>query len=217
MRRAMRALAMLAGLGVVMLSLGAVSASAYTPITRSKSNQTITLDGKHLTDPAGGRRGALRREGRADGRGRQQLARRLRAPARGRDARTCRSTSSTAAPGASRNDGDLRGRPAHARTTRRSCSRASWRASAAARRRASGPEVADEEIVRAMMVVRANTMVYEAASPQLTQALLDLLNKYVTPVVQSRGSPGEGDLPADGQRRAARWSARATPTTRASA
>jgi histidine ammonia-lyase len=58
-----------------------------------------------------------------------------------------------------------------------------------------GPEVADEEIVRAMMVVRANNMVYEAATPQLTQMLIDLLNKNVTPVVQSRGSPGEGDLP----------------------
>lgn len=58
-----------------------------------------------------------------------------------------------------------------------------------------GPEVADEEIVRAMMVVRANNMVYEAATPQLTQTLIDLLNKNVTPVVQSRGTPGEGDLP----------------------
>jgi len=58
-----------------------------------------------------------------------------------------------------------------------------------------GPEVSDEEITRAMMAVRANTMVYEAASPQLTQALLDLLNKWISPVVYSRGSPGEGDLP----------------------
>ena len=58
-----------------------------------------------------------------------------------------------------------------------------------------GPEVADEEIVRAMMAVRANTMVYEAASEQLTQRLLDLLNKNISPVVMSRGSPGEGDLP----------------------
>ena len=58
-----------------------------------------------------------------------------------------------------------------------------------------GPEVSDEEITRAMMAVRANTMVYEAASPQLTQALLDLLNSYISPVVYSRGSPGEGDLP----------------------
>jgi len=58
-----------------------------------------------------------------------------------------------------------------------------------------GPEVTDEEIVRAMMAVRANTMVYEAASPPLTQMLLDLLNKNISPLVWSRGSPGEGDLP----------------------
>lgn len=57
-----------------------------------------------------------------------------------------------------------------------------------------GPEVSEEEIVRAMLVVRANTMTYEAASPQLTQMLLDLLNKRITPVVQSRGTVGEGDL-----------------------
>jgi len=58
----------------------------------------------------------------------------------------------------------------------------------------TGPEVGSEEIVRAMMVVRANEMVYNAPSPQLSQMLLDLLNKRVTPVVQSRGSLGEGDL-----------------------
>jgi histidine ammonia-lyase len=45
-----------------------------------------------------------------------------------------------------------------------------------------------------MMLVRANTMTYEAASPQLTQMLLDLLNHRITPVVQSRGTVGEGDL-----------------------
>jgi histidine ammonia-lyase len=57
-----------------------------------------------------------------------------------------------------------------------------------------GPEIADEELVRAMMVLRANTMSFEAASPQLTQALLDLINRRVTPVVQSRSTVGEGDL-----------------------
>jgi histidine ammonia-lyase len=57
-----------------------------------------------------------------------------------------------------------------------------------------GPEIGEEEIVRAMMVVRANTMSFEAASPQLTQRLLDLLNFGITPVVQSRGTVGEGDL-----------------------
>jgi histidine ammonia-lyase len=57
-----------------------------------------------------------------------------------------------------------------------------------------GPEIADEEIVRAMMVVRANTLSYEAASPQLTQRLLDLINERITPVVLSRSTVGEGDL-----------------------
>ena len=57
-----------------------------------------------------------------------------------------------------------------------------------------GPELNEEEIVRAMLVVRANTMSFEAASPQLTQRLLDLLNYRITPVVQSRSTVGEGDL-----------------------
>ena len=46
-----------------------------------------------------------------------------------------------------------------------------------------------------MMAERVNTMSYEAATPQTTQMLIDLLNRDVTPVVESRGSPGEGDLP----------------------
>jgi histidine ammonia-lyase len=58
----------------------------------------------------------------------------------------------------------------------------------------TGPEVSNEEIVRAMMVVRANAMVYNAPSPQLSQILLDFLNRRITPVVQSRGTLGEGDL-----------------------
>jgi histidine ammonia-lyase len=57
-----------------------------------------------------------------------------------------------------------------------------------------GPEVSKEEITRAMLAVRVNTITYEAASPALTQRLLDLLNDRITPVVQSRGSVGEGDL-----------------------
>ena len=57
-----------------------------------------------------------------------------------------------------------------------------------------GPEVMDEDIVRAMMVVRANEMTYNAPSPQLAQILIDLLNDRITPVVQSRGTVGEGDL-----------------------
>ncbi len=56
------------------------------------------------------------------------------------------------------------------------------------------PEVADEEIVRAMMVVRANGMTYNAPSPQLAQSLVDLINDRITPVVRSRGTLGEADL-----------------------
>jgi histidine ammonia-lyase len=57
-----------------------------------------------------------------------------------------------------------------------------------------GPEVRQEEIVRAMMVVRANAMTHNAPSAQLGQMLIDLLNRRITPVVQSRGTLGEGDL-----------------------
>jgi histidine ammonia-lyase len=57
-----------------------------------------------------------------------------------------------------------------------------------------GPEVSEEEVARAMMVVRANAMTYNAPSSALSQMLLDLLNKGVTPVVRSRGTVGEGDL-----------------------
>jgi histidine ammonia-lyase len=62
-----------------------------------------------------------------------------------------------------------------------------------------GPELESEDIVRAMMAVRANTMTYEAASPPLTQMLLDLLNNHITPVVESRGTLGEGDLAQMGE------------------
>ncbi len=37
-------------------------------------------------------------------------------------------------------------------------------------------------------------MTYNAPSPQLSQMLIDLLNQRITPVVQSRGTLGEGDL-----------------------
>jgi len=63
-------------------------------------------------------------------------------------------------------------------------------------RQGIGPEVPDEEIVRALMAVRANTMTYEAAGPALSGLLIEMLNRRVTPVVQSRGSLGEADLSA---------------------
>jgi len=57
-----------------------------------------------------------------------------------------------------------------------------------------GPEIGDEALVRAVMVVRANAMTFNAPSPHLSQMLIDLLNRRVTPVMQSRGTVGEGDL-----------------------
>jgi len=56
------------------------------------------------------------------------------------------------------------------------------------------PEIMDEELVRAFLVIRANSVPAEAAQPQFMQLLLDLLNKRVTPVMYSRGTLGEGDL-----------------------
>jgi histidine ammonia-lyase len=56
------------------------------------------------------------------------------------------------------------------------------------------PEVSLEEIVRAMLVVRANTMTHNAPSPQLAQMLVEILNRRITPVVRARGTVGEGDL-----------------------
>ena len=59
----------------------------------------------------------------------------------------------------------------------------------------AGPEQVQEEAIRAMMVVRANTITYDGPSPQLMQMLLDLLNHRITPVVQSPyGTVGEADL-----------------------
>lgn len=57
-----------------------------------------------------------------------------------------------------------------------------------------GPEIHEEALVRAIMAIRANTMSYEAASPALSKMLVDLLNHRITPVAQSRGTLGEGDL-----------------------
>jgi len=48
---------------------------------------------------------------------------------------------------------------------------------------AAGPEITDEEIVRAMMVVRANTLTYTPASTPVTEMLLRFLNDRITPAV----------------------------------
>jgi histidine ammonia-lyase len=56
------------------------------------------------------------------------------------------------------------------------------------------PEVADEDLVRAFLVIRASSVPFEASGPEFMQLLVDLLNKRVTPVMYSRGTLGEGDL-----------------------
>lgn len=56
------------------------------------------------------------------------------------------------------------------------------------------PEIDEEELVRVFLVIRANSVPYEEATPEFMQALVDLINARVTPVMYSRGTLGEGDL-----------------------
>ncbi|MBI2845136.1 MAG: histidine ammonia-lyase [Chloroflexi bacterium] len=58
-------------------------------------------------------------------------------------------------------------------------------------------EPLSEEVVRGMILIRANALAkgYSGVRPEVVQALLDLLNREVTPYVPSRGSLGaSGDL-----------------------
>jgi histidine ammonia-lyase len=66
-----------------------------------------------------------------------------------------------------------------------------------------GPEVADEEIVRAQMAVTLNRMRYAGMNPALIDLLVAFLNERITPVVLSRGTDGQGDLAQDASVRAA--------------
>jgi histidine ammonia-lyase len=179
--------------GAALLLTPAWSAAAFNPIVPTKSNETVTLNGNRLTI--------------------EQVVDVARFGAQVRLAPAARQRSEDAyelllegarqnmpiywfnrAPGSGRETVIFEGDPLSPENEQLLLER-QMNAFRRGVRSGIGPEVADEEIVRAMMVVRANTMVYEAATPQLTQMLLDLLNNYVSPVVQSRGSPGEGDLP----------------------
>ncbi len=58
-------------------------------------------------------------------------------------------------------------------------------------------EALPDEVVRTAMLIRANTLSkgYSGISQELVQTLLDMLNRGVTPVIQSKGSLGSsGDL-----------------------
>jgi len=61
---------------------------------------------------------------------------------------------------------------------------------------ATGPDL-PEEVVRAAMLIRANTLAIgnSGVSPQVVETLLEMLNRGVTPLVPSQGSLGSsGDL-----------------------
>src|SRR5581483_9469090 len=66
-----------------------------------------------------------------------------------------------------------------------------------------GVEFSDEDVVRAMMVIRANQMTYLPASPGLLQGLIDLINADITPVMRSRAGTGEAQGPSAGPMNAA--------------
>ncbi|HMA00646.1 MAG TPA: aromatic amino acid ammonia-lyase [Steroidobacteraceae bacterium] len=186
------ALSPLITLGITLVGLDAFAAPVYTSITPTMSDQTILLDGHDLTI--------------------EQIVKvarygakvELSADARQREADNYDLLLEAAAEGMSvywfnRGTGDQRetvlfSGDATSAENKPKVERMqidSFRRGALA---GFGPAVNDEEIVRAMMVVRANAMTYDAPSPQLSQMLLDLLNKGITPVVQSRGTLGEGDL-----------------------
>jgi histidine ammonia-lyase len=58
------------------------------------------------------------------------------------------------------------------------------------------PEIADEDLVRAVLLISANTAPLGPAQPENMQMLLDLLNDRITPVAYARGTLGEADFPA---------------------
>jgi histidine ammonia-lyase len=57
-----------------------------------------------------------------------------------------------------------------------------------------GDDMAMEEVGRAMLVVTANNVTFEAVSPAFVQGVVDLLNAGVTPAVYWRGAIGEADF-----------------------
>lgn len=64
----------------------------------------------------------------------------------------------------------------------------------AAARLGALPEIDDEALVRAFLLIQANHIPYNAANGEYMTLLTELLNRRVTPVMYSRGSLGEGDL-----------------------
>lgn len=67
----------------------------------------------------------------------------------------------------------------------------------------AGPEVTEEEIVRAQMAVALNRIRYAGSNRTQVDLLVGMLNERIAPVVLSRGTDGHGDLGQDGAIRAA--------------
>lgn len=61
----------------------------------------------------------------------------------------------------------------------------------------AGPEVAREDIVRATMLARLNTMLtgHSGVSPKPVQMLAAMLNRRLAPVLRTHGSVGQSDFP----------------------
>ena len=173
------------------LATAAARADAFRPIVPTMTDRTVVLDGHHLTigevvDVArDGARVALSPQARqrsADAYGLLLEAAREGVPVDGFDRGT----------DANRRIRWFAGDPTASGNQKRIAARelALFQRGAFV---GAGPPIADEAVVRAMLVVRANTMTAEAASPALIQQLIDLLNDRITPVVRSRGTVGEGD------------------------
>ncbi len=192
-RRAIAAIVVSCAVGVMLLAVQVSAASAYNPITPLDANQTIVLNGQNLT-PA--KLVAIARYGAkvqltSDALQRSLNAYDLLLEGARENIPIYYFNRGT---GAGRQEVIFSGDPLSP-ANKQLISQNELYAFKTGKTFGLGPEVNDEEIVRAMMAVRANTMTYEAASPQLTQMLLALINDDITPVVFSRGSPGEGDLP----------------------
>jgi histidine ammonia-lyase len=56
------------------------------------------------------------------------------------------------------------------------------------------PDILDEDVLRAMLVVNANIVTYEAVSREFIQGLVDMLNHGIYPAVPLRGGRGESDF-----------------------
>jgi histidine ammonia-lyase len=192
--RSHRSFVVWALLGAMMLPAGALAQASYRPIVPSRAGETFVLTGHDLTIDqlvAIARYGARVKLG-PEAKQRQADAYGLLLEA---SAEGIAIYGFNRAPGAGREVVLFSGDP-RAPENKALLSKRVAREFLNGPRQGIGPEVADEEIVRALMAVRANTMTYEAASPALSDILTEMLNRRVTPVVQSRGSLGEADLAA---------------------